>query len=50
MTELIMLYRITKDRDEAERIAENIYFCEINEKGIRCRTRSLCPFVAEVYG
>lgn len=44
------LYRIAKDRDEAERIAEKNYFCEIDEKGFRRRTRSLYPFVAKVYG
>jgi len=44
------LYRIVKNRDEAERIAEKIYFCEIDEEGFRRRTRSLYPFVAEVYG
>ena len=44
------LYRIAKDRDEAERIAGMIYYCEINEEGFRRRTRSLYPYVAEVYG
>lgn len=45
-----VLYRIAKDRDEAERIAEKIYFREIDEKGFRRRTRSLYPYVAEIYG
>lgn len=44
------LYRITKDRDEAERIAEKIYYHEIDEEGFRRRTRSLYPYVADVYG
>ncbi len=44
------LYRVAKDRDTAERIAEKIYNGEIDESGFRQRTRSLYPYVAEVYG
>lgn len=44
------LYRIAKDRDEAERIAEKICNREIDEQGFRRRTRSLYPHVAAVYG
>lgn len=44
------LYRIAKDNDDAERIAEMIYNNEIDEAGFRRRTRSLYPHVAEVYG
>lgn len=44
------LYRVAKDRDEAERIAGMIYNREIDEEGFRRRTRSLYPYVAEVYG
>ncbi|EIY66447.1 hypothetical protein INE74_02240 [Bacteroides ovatus CL03T12C18] len=44
------LYRVAKDRDTAERIAEKIYNDEIDEAGFRQRTRSLYPYVAEVYG
>lgn len=44
------LYRIVKNRDEAERIAEKIYYREIDEEGFRRRTRSLYPYVADVYG
>lgn len=44
------LYRIAKDRDEAERIADKIYNLEIDEDGFRRRTRSLYPYVAAVYG
>lgn len=44
------LYRIAKDRDEAERIADKIYNREIDEEGFRRRTRSLYPYVAAVYG
>ena len=45
-----VLYRIAKDRDEAERIAAKIYSGEIDEEGFRWRTRSLYPYVADVYG
>lgn len=44
------LYRVAKDRDEAERIADMIYNREIDEEGFCRRTRSLYPYVAEVYG
>lgn len=44
------LYRIAKDRSEAERIADKIYSGEIDEVGFRKRTRSLYPYVADVYG
>lgn len=45
-----ILYRVAKDREEAERIAEKIYNREIDEQGFRKRTRSLYPYVADVYG
>ena len=45
-----ILYRVAKDREEAERIAEKIYNREIDEQGFRKRTRSLYPYVAGVYG
>lgn len=45
-----VLYRIAKDREEAERIADKIYYGEIDEVGFRRRTRSLYPHVADVYG
>ena len=45
-----VLYRVAKDREEAERIAEKIYNREIDEQGFRKRTRSLYPYVADVYG
>lgn len=45
-----VLYRIAKDRDDAERIAAKIYSGEIDEEGFRRRTRSLYPYVADVYG
>lgn len=44
------LYRVARDRDEAERIGEMIYQGEIDEEGFRKRTRSLLPYVAEQYG
>lgn len=45
-----VLYRVAKDWEDAERIAEKIYNLEIDEAGFRKRTRSLYPYVAEVYG
>lgn len=36
--------------DEAERIGEMIYNREIDEAGFRKKTRSLYPYVAEIYG
>lgn len=45
-----VLYRIAKDRETAERIAEQIYNLEIDEAGFCKRTRSLHPYVAEIYG
>lgn len=45
-----VLYRVVKDMDEAERIGEMIYNREIDEAGFRKKTRSLYPYVAEVYG
>lgn len=45
-----VLYRVVKDMDEAERIGGMIYNREIDEAGFRKKTRSLYPYVAEVYG
>ena len=45
-----VLYRVAKNREDAERIAEKIYNLEIDEKGFRKLTRSLYPYVADIYG
>lgn len=45
-----VLYRVAKDIDEAARIGEQIYNREIDEAGFRKKTRSLYPYVAEIYG
>lgn len=45
-----VLYRVAKSREDAERIADKIYNLEIDEKGFRKLTRSLFPYVADVYG
>lgn len=45
-----VLYRVAKSREDAERIADKIYNLEIDEKGFRKLTRSLYPYVADVYG
>lgn len=45
-----VLYRVAKSRENAERIADKIYNLEIDEKGFRKLTRSLYPYVADIYG
>ena len=45
-----ILYRVARDQEDAERIAEQIFNLEIDEAGFRKRTRSLYPYVAEIYG
>ena len=45
-----VIYRVAKNREAAERIAEKIYNLEIDEKGFRKLTRSLYPYVADIYG
>ena len=45
-----VLYRVAKDIETAERIGDQIYNLEIDEAGFRRRTRSLHPYVAEIYG
>lgn len=45
-----VLYRVAKDIYEAEHIGELIFNREIDEAGFRKKTRSLYPYVAEIYG
>lgn len=45
-----VLYRVAKSREDAERIADKIYNLEIDEVGFRKLTRSLYPYVADIYG
>lgn len=45
-----ILYRVAKDRDDAERIGHMIYNHGIDEDGFCKETRSLYPYVANVYG
>lgn len=45
-----VLYRVAKNREDAERIAEQIYECQMDEQNFRKRTRSLYPYVAHIYG
>lgn len=45
-----ILYRVAKDEDTAQRIADKIYDGEIDEAQFRRMTRSLYPYVAVVYG
>ena len=45
-----ILYRVAKDEETANRIAEKIYMREINEAQFRKMTRSLYPYIAKIYG
>lgn len=45
-----ILYRVAKDMEAAERITEKIYSGEVDEAQFRKMTRSLHPYVAEIYG
>lgn len=45
-----ILYRVAKDKETAERITKKIYSGEIDETQFRRMTRSLRPYVAEIYG
>lgn len=45
-----ILYRVAKDEESAQRIAEKIYTGQIDETRFRKMTRSLYPYVAAVYG
>ena len=44
------LYRVAKDRDTAERLVEKIAYEGMTEKQFMKATKSLRPYVAEVYG
>lgn len=45
-----ILYRVAKDMETAQRITEKIYNGTINEVQFRKMTKSLHPYVAEIYG
>lgn len=45
-----ILYRVAKDMEMVQRITEKIYSGEIDEVLFRKMTRSLHPYVAEIYG
>ena len=44
------LYRVAKTREQAERLVEAIAYEGMTEEQFRKRTKSLRPYVAEVYG
>ena len=44
------LYRVAKTREQAERLVEAIAYKGMTEEQFRKRTKSLRPYVAEVYG
>lgn len=45
-----VLYRVAENRDVAEKIADKIYDGEMSEEQFCKATRSLYPYVADVYG
>lgn len=45
-----LLFRIAKDKDAAERLANKIAYHDMTEEEFRRATRSLRPYVAKVYG
>jgi len=44
------LYRVCKDRDEADKMINKWVYDEVDEEYIRKRTKSLRSYVAKVYG
>jgi len=44
------LYRVAKDREQAERLVDAIAYKDMTEEEFRKATRSLRPYVAKVYG
>lgn len=44
------LYRVAKDRETANRLVEKIAYEDMTEEQFRRQTRSLRPYVAEIYG
>ena len=45
-----LLFRVAKDKDAAERLANKIAYHDMSEAEFRKATRSLRPYVAKVYG
>lgn len=46
----IILYRVAKDMLQAEKIAEKIYNNEMNEQQFMRVTKSLYPYIGDIYG
>ena len=44
------LYRVCRDKEQAEKLIEKFVCGDYNEKDIMKRTKSLRPYVAKVYG
>lgn len=44
------LYRVAKDKDTAERLANKIAYEDMSEDKFRKATKSLRPYVAKIYG
>jgi hypothetical protein len=45
-----IIYRVAKDREQAERLANKIAYGDMDEEQFRRATKSLRPYVAKVYG
>ena len=45
-----LMFRVAKDKDAAERLANKIAYHDMSEEAFRKATRSLRPYVAKVYG
>ena len=45
-----ILYRVAKSKEDAERLQNLIAYHDMTEEEFRKRTRSLRPYVANVYG
>lgn len=45
-----LMYRVAKDKDEADRLAYKIAYEDMTEEQFRKATKSLRPYIAKVYG
>ncbi len=45
-----IIYRVAKNKEEAEELVRLVGYCDMSEEEFRRRTKSLRPYVAKVYG
>lgn len=45
-----IIYRVAKNKEEAEKLVRLVGYWDMSEEGFRRRTKSLRPYVAKVYG